>query len=128
MPVRIQHLIDVRLDDSPTSQAATWDFQGAPPKRVSIYVQQVVTGAPTRVDYTVELSPDDGQTLISYDKLLTDAGTDAPAATIALAGTADDVFSVSPEDVLDYIRVLATGVGTAVGAYFDVDCWLVWET
>lgn len=126
MPVRFEHLIDVRLDDSPVSQAATWDFGGTTPKRVSLYVQIVKTLSPTSVTLTVEFSPDDGQTLIDYDKLLTDQGTDGPVSSIAYTVTVDDIVSISPEDVLDYIRVLATAAGSTATAFFDVDIWLAW--
>jgi hypothetical protein len=74
---------------------------------------------------SVELSPDDGQTLIDYDKLLTEAGTDAPVASVTYTATGDDVVSISPEDVLDYIRVLMTASGTDAGKTFAVDVWLV---
>lgn len=76
---------------------------------------------------TVELSPDDGQTLIDYDKLLTDAGNDAPAASVTYTITADDVVSLSPEDVLDFIRVLVTATGTDATKTFAVDVWLVYS-
>lgn len=112
MPVRIDHLIDIASG----TQAASWNFQGAPPKRACLYI--VSAGAGT---LTVEVSPDDGQTLVSYDKLITDAGVDAPAASVTLAA-ADDVVAISQEDVIDYIRVTVTGAAAAV------DVWLVWES
>lgn len=127
MPVRIEHLIDVTLDDSPTSQAATYDFQGVTPTRVSLYLQIVKASTPTNVILTVELSPDDGQTLIDYDKLLTEAGTDGPVASVTYTATGDDVVSLSPEDVLDYLRVLMTGTGTDATKTFAVDVWLVFS-
>jgi hypothetical protein len=127
VPIRIEHLIDVTLDDSPTSQAGVFDFQGITPRRVSLYVQIVKSSTPTNVVLSVELSPDDGQTLISYDKLLTDAGTDAPAASVTYTATANDVVSLSPEDVLDYIRVLMTATGTTSTKTFAVDVWLVFS-
>jgi hypothetical protein len=125
MPIRTEHLINVTLDDSPTSLAGVFDFQGVTPRRVSLYVQIVKSSTPTNVVLSVEFSPDDGQTLISYDKLLTDAGTDAPAASVTYTATEDDVVSLSPEDVLDYIRVLVTATGTDATKTFAVDVWLV---
>lgn len=126
MPVRIQHIIDVTIDDSPTSQAATWDFEGVTPKRVSLYVAVVESGSGATVTLTVEVSPDKGATLITYDKLLTDAGTDAPASSVAYSATADDVISMSPEDVLDYIKVTMTGGSTTSSNKYAVDVYLVW--
>ena len=127
MTIRAVHLIDVTLNNVLGSQAGTHSFKGVSPTKVSLYVVQVVTLSPTRVDYTVELSPDNGATLVSYDKLIDGAGVDAPSATIAVSGTADDVFSLSREDVVDYIRVLATGVGVDATNFFAVDVWLVYE-
>lgn len=129
MPVRVEHLIDVTLDDAPTSQAATHDFQGVTPRWVTLYVQVVETdgGAGPSVTLTVEVSPDDGQTLISYDKLLTDAGTDAPASSVAYTGTADDIVSLSPEDVLDFIRITMTGTLTDATNFYVCDVWLVYS-
>ena len=101
MAVRTEHLINVTLDDNPTSQAATYDFQGVTPLRVSLYVQIVKTSSPTSVTLTVELSPDDGSTLIDYDKLLTHDGTDAPQASEVYTTTVDDVISLSPEHVTE---------------------------
>ncbi|KKN83856.1 hypothetical protein LCGC14_0295090 [marine sediment metagenome] len=127
MPIRINHLIDVTLDDVPTSQAATHDFQGVTPRRVTLYLQIVKTNAPTNVILTVEFSPDDGQTLIDYDKLLTEAGTDGPVASVTYTVTGDDVVSMAPEDVLDYIKVTMTGTGTTPSATFAVDVWLLYS-
>ncbi len=126
MPVRIEHLIDVTLDDTLGSQAGTWDFQGVTPKRVSLYVVVVESGSGATVTLTVEFSPDDGQTLVSYDKLLTHDGTDAPQSSEIYTGTEDDVVSLSPEDVLDYIRVLMTGNSVTAVNYYAVDVWLVY--
>ncbi len=127
MPVRIRHLIDVTIDDAPTSQAATHDFGSAPPKRVSLYVQLVENGSGSTVTLTVELSPDDGQTLISYDKLITEAGVDGPVASVAYSATGDDVVSLSAEDVIKYIKVTMTGGSTTSSNSYDTDVWLVYE-
>lgn len=125
MTIRKVHLIDVTLDDAPTSQTATYDFSGITPRWVSLYFQIVKTNSPTNVTLTVELSPDGGATLISYDKLLTDAGTDGPVSSVVYTATGDDVVSLSPEDVLDHITVTMTGNGTTGSATFAVDVWLV---
>jgi hypothetical protein len=118
--------MDVTLDDSPTSQAASHDFEGVSPVRVSLYIQIVKASTPTNVVLSVELSPDNGQTLIDYDKLLTEAGTDAPVASVTYTATGDDVVSLSPEDVLDYINVTMTATGTDATKTFAVDIWLVY--
>jgi hypothetical protein len=81
---------------------------------------------------TVEVSPDDGTTLITYDKLITDAGVDGPVSTVALhpgggGNTLDDIVAFSLEDVFDFIRVTVTGVDTTAGNYYAVDVWVVWE-
>ena len=138
MPVHVDHLISNRFDVSLESIAGTHDFQGAAPHRVSLYVSyNDLTGAPTeQIRISVDLSPDDGQTLIDYDKLLTEAGTDAPVANVntgASPQNATDVIDISPETVMDYIRVLAeahTAGATpfAAAQRIDLDCWLVWET
>lgn len=138
MPVRTAHLIDNRYNSEGESATSTWDFQGAPPKRVSLYVVlDLALGAPTdNLVLSVDFSPDDGQTLVDYDKLLTEAGTDAPAASVTYAGPiadTDDVVDISPETVLDYISVTLAAVNAgaqrfAAGHYVDADVWLVWET
>ncbi len=128
MPVRIEHIIDATLDDSLGSISANWDFSGISPKRVSLYVQMVETASvnDATVALTVEFSPDDGQTLITYDKLLTHDGNDAPQSSEVYTTTEDDVVSLSPEDVLDYIRVTLTGTNVDAADYYDCDVWLVW--
>ena len=128
MPLRVQKLIDsVDIDDAPTSQAATWDFGGVTPRRVSLYVAVTESGSGATVTLTVELSPDDGANLISYDKLLTEAGTDGPVASVVYSATGDDVVSISPEDVMDYIKVTMTGGSTTAANYYTVDLWLVYS-
>lgn len=129
MPVRYTQLISATLNTASETAAATHNFLGVVPTRVSLYVRVVETqdnGNPTTT-LTVELSPDRGQTLISYDKLLTDAGTDAPAASAAYTSTVDDVVSLSPEDVTDYIRVLLTGSADMdAGDFHVVTVWLAY--
>ena len=129
MPIRIEHIIDATLDDSLGSIAANWDFGGVTPKRVSLYVQMVETASvdDATVTLTVEFSPDDGQTLISYDKLLTQDGTDAPQSSEVYTTTEDDVVSISPEDVLDYIRVTLTGTNVDAADFYAVDVWLCYS-
>ncbi len=126
MPVRFEHLIDVTIDDAPTSQAANFSFQGVTPRRVTLYVAVVESGSGATVTLTVELSPDNGQNLISYDKLITDAGVDAPVASVVYTQTGDDIVSLSMEDVMDYIRVTMTGGSTTAGNFYAVDVWLAW--
>jgi len=129
MAVRIQHLINDTLDSASESVSGTIDFKGVTPTKVTLYVQIVETqdnGNPTTT-ITVEVSPDKGQTLITYDKLLTDAGTDAPASSVAYTATADDIISLSPEDVLDYMKVTAAGSSDMdAGDFHVVDVWVVW--
>ena len=129
MPIRIEHIIDATLDDSLGSIAANWDFGGVTPKRVSLYVQMVETASvdDATVTLTVEFSPDDGQTLISYDKLLTHDGADAPQSSEVYTTTEDDVISISPEDVLDHIRVTLTGTNVDASDFYAVDVWLVYS-
>lgn len=126
MPVRFKHLIDDTVDDSPTSVNASWDFNGVTPKRVTLYVSVVESGSGASLTLTVEVSPDDGQNLITYDKLITDAGVDGPVASVAYTQTADDIISISAEDVLDYIKVTVAGTSTTGGNYYDVDVWLAY--
>ena len=127
MPVRIEHLIDTTLNDTLGSVAATFDFQGVAPKRVTLYVQMVetVSANDATVTLTVDFSPDDGQTLIAYDKLLTQDGTDSPQPSEVYTTTEDDVISISPEDVLDYMRVTLTGTNVDAADFYAVDVWLV---
>ena len=128
MPMRVQHLIDVTIDDSPTSQAATWDFQGLTPKRVTLYIAVVESGSGASVTLTVEVSPDKGATLISYDKLLVGAADPlASVASVAYSATGADIISLSPEDVLDYIKVTMTGTSTTGSNKYAVDVYLVWS-
>ncbi len=127
MAVRTFHIIDTTLDTANEAVSGTFDFQGVTPTRVSLYVQSVESGSGATWTLTVEFSPDKGQTLIAYDKLLTHDGTDAPQASEVYTSTEDDVISISPEDVLDYIKVTATDSGSGTGSNkHAVDVWLVW--
>ncbi len=125
MPVRIEHLINVLIDDAPTSQAATFDFQGVIAKRISLYVNMVESGSGATVTLTVEISPDDGATLLTYDKLITEAGVDGPVASVVYSATGSDIVSMSAEDVIDYIRVIMTGGSTTSSNKYETDVWLV---
>ena len=128
MPVRIEHIINTTLNDTLGAISATHDFQGVAPKRVTLYLQLVETQSANdaSVLLTVEFSPDDGQTLITYDKLLTHDGTDAPQPSEQYSTTEDDVVSISPEDVMDYIRVTLTGTNVDASDFYAVDVWLVY--
>lgn len=137
MPIRSEHLIDNRYDSTAESITANWDFGVATPKRVSLYiVLDLAAGAPTdNLVLSVDLSPNDGQTLVDYDKLLTEAGNDAPAANVTYTGPiadTDDVVDISPETVLNYISVTLAAVNAGAqrfdaSNYVDADCWMVWE-
>ena len=124
MTIRHIHLLDVTIDDAPTSAAASYNFEGTTPRWVTLYVAVTESGSGATVTLTVELSPDNGANLISYDKLLTDAGTDAPVASVVYSATGDDIVSLSPEDVVDYINVTMTGGSTTAGNFYSVDVWL----
>ncbi len=128
MSVQKIHIIDVTLDSNAEVASAVHDFNGVTPLKVSLYVRIVETqdnGSPT-TKLTVELSPDDGQTFISYDKLITDAGVDGPVADIDYTATVDDIVSLSMEDAVDYIKVTVTGSADMdAGDFHVVDVWLV---
>lgn len=126
MPVRISHIINNQTLNAGAGVSATHDFQGVTPKRVTFYFAGTETGTET-LTITLELSPDDGASLISYDKLLTDAGTDAPAPSVVITQTGDDVFSTSPEDVVDYLKITATGATMDGSNFFVVDVWMVYS-
>ncbi len=127
MPLRTEHIINVTLDDSPTSITGQHDFRGRIPKRTTLLVQMVESGSGASVAITVEVSPDGGASLITYDKLIVDAGVDAPVASVNFTATADDIISFSPEDVFNYIKVTATGTSTTSSNKYAVDVWLVYE-
>ncbi len=128
MSVRIDHIINTTLDTASESISANHDFNGVTPLRVTLYVSIVETqtnGNPTTT-ISVEVSPDDGQTLIDYDKLITDLGVDAPVASIAYTASAEDIISLSLEDAMDYIRVTAAGSADMdAGDFHVVNIWLV---
>jgi hypothetical protein len=129
MPIRTEHIINaVDLDSASESVAANFQFRGVVPKRITLYVRIVETqdnGNPTTT-LTVEFSPDGGATLITTDKLLTDAGTDGPVASVAYTATVDDIVSIPPEDVVEYMRVTMSGSSDMdAGDHHVVDVWLV---
>lgn len=126
MPIRVEHIINaVDLDSASESTAGVFQFRGIVPKRITLYVQIVETGNATTT-LTVEFSPDGGTTLITTDKLLTDAGTDAPVASVAYTATGDDIVSIPLEDVVEYIRVTAAVDSGASGSnHHVVDVWMV---
>lgn len=125
MAIRTKKIIDTTLNDLVTTIAGTFDFNGVTPQRVTLLVQIVKAGAPTSVTLTVKTSPDHGITLIAYDKLISDAGSDAPVASVAYTVTSDDTLSFSIEDVLDYLYVLLTGAGTTGAATFACKVWVI---
>lgn len=131
MPVRIEHLIDATLDSANEAVSANFDFgSNAPPTRVTFYVQIVETQSaqnPTTT-LTLEVSPDDGSTLISYDKLITEAGVDGPVSSVAYTATGDDIVSMSLEDVVRYLKLTMTGSADMSGTEKHVvDVWMVWS-
>ncbi len=128
MSVRIDHLINVTLDTQNESLSANHDFNGVTPLRVTLYVSIVETqtdGNPTTT-LSIEVSPDDGQTLIDYDKLITDGGVDAPVASVAYTASAEDIISLAIEDAIDYIRITVAGSSDMdSGDFHVVNVWLV---
>ncbi|KKK99358.1 hypothetical protein LCGC14_2633540 [marine sediment metagenome] len=129
MPLRTVHLINTTLDDTLASIAGSHRFQGAAPKRATLFVQMVETASANdaSIALTVEVSPDEGATLITYDKLITDAGVDAPVASVTYSTTEDDIVSLSPEDVMNYIQVTLTGTAVDASDFYAVDVWLVYD-
>jgi hypothetical protein len=118
--------------NSTTPASGSHDFNGVTPKRITLLVQLVETGvaAHTRVTLTVEVSANLGVDLIAYDKLIDDAGVDAPVSEQQYDSGSDydDVLSLSLEDVVDYIKVTVTPVGTPTATkYITTDVWLVAE-
>ena len=126
MPVRVEHMINAQTLDAGQGVGVSHDFQGVTPKRVTFYVAGTETGTET-MTFTVELSPDDGANLIDYVKLLDSNGTDAPAASVVLTSTGDVVFSMSPEDVVDYLKLSAVGATMNGGNNFLIDVWMVYS-
>ena len=111
------------LDDAPTSVTSD-SFRIGGMDKVSFGISVTKTSTPTNVIFTVEVSPDGGTTWLSYDKLLDGSGTDAPVASITYTDTAEDVCSMSPEDVFDLARVIFTGTGTTSSLKFTCNCWV----
>ena len=127
MAIRKKKIIDTTLNDVTTTIAGTFDFNGVTPKRITLLVQITKTSTPTSVTLTVKTSPDGGITLIAYDKLQVDAGTDGPVSSVAYTVTADDTISLAIEDVVEYLYVLLTGSGTGASATFACKVWVVAE-
>ena len=137
MPIRAYHLISNRYDSEAESVTASEDLGGTTVKRASLYVVlDLQLGAPTdNLVLSVDFSPNDGATLVDYDKLLTEGGTDAPVASVTYAGPiadTDDIVDISPETVFDYISVPLAAVNAgatrfSATAYVQADCWLVVE-
>ncbi len=136
MTTRFEHLFSNQFDATSESSSATFDFNGVTPKRVTLYViVSDVQGNTTESGVlTVEVSPDDGSTLVTYDKLITEAGVDAPVASVtyALNAARDDIVSISLEDVVDYLRVTVAANGSGGTALdssnrADVDIWAAVE-
>ena len=129
MPLRIEHILDDTLDSASEKISASKNFKGITPKRITLYVQIVETqdnGSPTTT-LTVEVSPDEGATLISYDKLITDAGVDGPVASVAYTATVDDIVSLSSEDIIQYIKVTMAGSSDMdAGDFHVVDVWVLY--
>ena len=128
MPVRTVAMINTTLDNTQTSISATHDFQGVTPKRVTFLVSMTETTSANdaTVTLTVELSPDDGSTFISYDKLYTHDGTDAPQPSEVYTTTEDDIVSMAPEDVTDYLKVTLTGTNVDASDFYAVKVWMVY--
>ena len=136
MPVRFEHILSNQFDTTSESASGTFDFNGVTPRRITLYViVSDITGSTTESGVlTVEVSPDDGSTLVTYDKLITEAGVDAPVASVtyALNAARDDIVAISLEDVVDYIRITVAADGSGGTALSssnraDVDIWLVAE-
>ena len=128
MSIRKVKLIDgVRLDDDPLSTSGSQDLQNITPKRLTFLIQIVMTGAPTNLTLSVDVSANQGLTLIDYDKLITEAGVDGPVSSVVYTATADDIISLSPEDVIDYVRLDAVVTGTSAIKYFTLNAWLIVE-
>ncbi len=98
------------------------------PKRVTFYVvmDETASANDATVTLTVELSPDDGATLVSYDKLLTQDGTDAPQSSEVYTTDEDDVLSISPEDVVDYLKITLAGTNVDASDFYAVKVWMVY--
>lgn len=131
MAIRVRKLLDENIQSS-SSVSAQDDLAGVTPKRATLQIEVTKTGSPVAdLVLTVEVSPDAGTTLITYDKLLDHNGTDAPQSSVTYTSASmpvDDIVSLSPEDVYDYIKVTATPSNiTTLDAsnYFTIKVWLV---
>lgn len=132
MPIKKDTLINTAINSS-ASVTGTLDLEGVTPKRITLLVQLVETGSPTHtsLDLTVEVSADVGVNLITYDKLITEAGVDAPVSSKSYAQGSDhdDVISLSVEDVVEYIKVTIAVTGSAPdsGNYITAKVWVLVE-
>lgn len=127
MAVRTKKLIDATIN-TVTTTAGSFDFNGVAPKRATLQIALTKTLAPGNLTLTVEVSPDKGVTLISYDKLIDQTGVDSPVSSVVYSATGDDVISLSMEDVMDYIKVsLASAAGTDATNFWTAEAWLVAE-
>lgn len=115
-------VINQLLDNSPTTSTSSWYDVGDFDKVTLCLVSDVTAvGASPQVTYTVQTMTNitamgsDGQptgTARTYDKLLATGGTDAPVASVVHSADATAFVSLSPEDAIRWIRVVATGANT----------------
>lgn len=127
MAIRKRKIIDTTLNDVTTAITAALDLNGITPRKITLLVQIVKSGAPTNVILTTKTSPDSGLNLIAYDKLESEAGTDGPAASVTYTTTGDDTISFAAEDVVDYFSVTLTGTDTGASATFACKVWALVE-
>lgn len=120
------------IDATPTTNVASSgsrDLEGISPQRITLLVKLVKNASPPNLTLTVEVSPDVGITLIDYDKLLDNSGTDAPVSSVVYSASAEDVLSFSPEDIIDYLKVTLTHAAGTVDAtnFWNIDVWAIIE-
>lgn len=128
MPIRSVRLLNAQvIDDDPTTVDANFNFDGVVPKRITFYITVTESGSGSTVTFSLDVSPDNGVSRIDYDKLITDAGVDAPVASVAYAATGDDVVSISPEDVLDYLFITMAGGSTTSSNFYTLSVWMVYS-
>lgn len=139
MPIRAEQVINNRYDAEAETVTGVLDLsgRGVTVKRASLYVVlEGLTGAPTdNLTLSVDFSPDDGQHLVDYDKLIIEAGVDAPVASVAYNGpqaNLDDVVDISFETVFQYIAVTLAASNAGItqfdaNNYIDAIVWLVYE-
>lgn len=128
-------LINQLLDNSPTTATSAWtdvsEFD-----RVTFMLNSDVTavGASPQVTYTVEVLtgssrrssttdlPTDGTARV-YDKLIDKTGVDSPVASVVHTADTTAFVSISEEDAVKWVRVVATGANT--DADDTVNCTVV---